>query len=56
MSVTDMPELRTQKNQEGHTPLQLAIYYKNNKNKWGSGIQAKDLTPIIEALQAKHLN
>ena len=51
MSVTDMPELRTQKNRDGQTPFQLAIYYKSNKSKWGSGIQAKDLNPIIEALK-----
>lgn len=51
LAVTEMPELKSQKNPEGRTPLQLATHYRRNKGAWGSGIQERDLTPIIKALQ-----
>lgn len=47
----EAPSLKAEKSKDGYTPLQLATYYRNNKNEWGSGIKKADLDPIVKALR-----
>lgn len=45
------PQLVSEKNFEGRTPLEVAIYLKAHPKQWGSALKAKDFNPIIEELR-----
>ncbi len=45
------PQLLTEKDLDGHTPLELAVYLKGHPHQWGSSITAKDFGPIIQELE-----
>lgn len=44
------PDLKSQKNQDGYTPKQLARYLRDHKQEWGSGIKKTDFDSLIKAL------
>jgi hypothetical protein len=45
------PQLVSEKNLDGRTPLEVAIYLKAHPQQWGSALKAKDFNPIIEELR-----
>lgn len=46
------PRLLTEKDLDGRTPLELAVYLKGHPHQWGSAITAKDFASIIQKLEA----
>jgi hypothetical protein len=45
------PQLLSEKNVDGRTPLEVAVYLKSHPKQWGSALKAKDFNPIIEELR-----